>query len=355
MTVTPWFSLILPCYNVERYVRRCVQSILLQEFSDYEIILVNDGSTDQTPMCCNELAEKHPCIRVLHKENGGLSSARNAGMDAANGKYIWFIDSDDWIEPGALTQLYQACCDGEPEVVKFAYYRVEEKKRFIPLNVEAGLYQGQTQLEVFRRRVFCEAGRYCLSAWSHAYKRCFLEKYQLQFVSERIVGSEDYLFNLQALLHARSLRVILSALYAYEMRMGSLTQTYKPDLMDRYSELYRRLKQYYQAAGANRTVVRLIDRFFVWHLAIGTGLTQEYGMIDAQRTVQQVRKAARCILNRADVQSAVKNSDQTGLRWQKKLQRYAIQLRFEGLFFWLYVVKPGVKHHGKRQESNEKN
>lgn len=348
--MTPWFSLILPCYNVERYVGCCVQSILSQNYSDYEIILVNDGSTDQTLARCNEMAEKHSCIRVIDKANGGLSSARNAGMEVAQGKYIWFIDSDDWIEPNALLQLYQACVDGETDIIKFAYCRVETEKNNVPLNVEAGLYLGDQQIETLRRKAFCEAGRYCLSAWSHIYKRCFLEKYQLRFVSERLVGSEDYLFNLQAMLHAYSLRVLPTALYVYEFRTGSLTQTYKPDLMERYSELCRRLKQYYRDAGACVGSEKLIDRFFVWHLAIGTAMMQEYMMLTAKKNKKLVRKAVRAILNRTDVQDAVKNGDQTGMRWQKKLQCYGIRLRIEGLFFWLYVEKPRLLQEGKRLE-----
>lgn len=347
--MTPWFSLILPCYNVEGYVERCVQSILSQGFSDYEIILVNDGSTDQTPVCCDELAEKHSCIRVVHKANGGLSSARNAGMEIAQGKYIWFIDSDDWIEPGALMQLYQACCDGEPEIVKFAYYRVEKEKKAVPLNVDAGLYQGQEQIEMLRRKAFCEAGKYCLSAWSHVYKRDFLEKHQLHFVSERIVCSEDYLFNLQALLHVCILQVISPNLYTYELRTGSLTQAYKPDLMDRYDELFLRLKQCYRAHNADIENEKMINRFYLWHLAIGTGVTQEYGVIGSRKSTQQARMAVRCILNRTEVNTAVKYCDQKGLSFKKKLQLFAIRWRVEGLFFWLYVVKPGMKYHRERQ------
>lgn len=353
--MSPWFSLILPCYNVERYVERCVQSILSQDFDNYEIILVDDGSTDRTVSICDYLAEQHPCIRVIHKENGGLSSARNTGLDAAQGKYIWFIDSDDWIEPGALNQLYQASQEGEPDLVKFAYYRVEKEKKSVLLNMETGIYQGTEKLGLLRRKAFCETGKYSLSACLHIYRRDFVAKYQLRFVSERLVGSEDYLFNLQALCHVGSLRVIPAALYVYEMRAGSLTQTYKADLMDRYSELYRRLKQYYCDADADLETEKLIDRFYVWHLAVGTALTQEYAMLAAHNPVRQVRRAARAVLSRKDVQNAAKNADQIGMRWQKKLQCFAIQARFEGLFYWLYAVKPGLKHDGKRRKRNETN
>lgn len=92
-------SIIIPVYNVEDYLHRCVESILVQDYYNYEIILVDDGSTDSSGAICDELAREHSFIRVIHKSNGGQSSARNVGLEEAVGKYIWFIDSDDYIAP----------------------------------------------------------------------------------------------------------------------------------------------------------------------------------------------------------------------------------------------------------------
>lgn len=103
----PKISIIVPIYNVERYIHRCIESILNQNFCDFELILVNDGSPDQCGDICDEYALKDNRIKVIHKNNGGLSSARNAGIDIAKGKYIGFIDSDDWIEPDMYEILYQ--------------------------------------------------------------------------------------------------------------------------------------------------------------------------------------------------------------------------------------------------------
>lgn len=341
--MTPWFSLILPCYNVEQYVERCVQSIIAQDYTDYEIILVDDGSTDQTPMICDALAEKYSFIRVIHKENGGLSSARNAGIDDAMGEYIWFIDSDDWIEPGALKQLFYSSSNGRPDIVKFAHYRIESQKEFVPHNVEPGLYQGNAGIEYLLRKGLSAAGHYCLSAWSHLYRRDFILLNQLRFVLERWIGSEDYLFNIQALFHVSCLQVISKALYNYEMRPGSLTQTYKGDLMNRYGTLYQELRKYHKSVEENQTIQRLIDRFFVWHLAIGTSLLQEYSRIKVGADVRRIRRNAREILKRNDVQTAAKNSDRLGLGLRKNVQLWAIRCQAEWLFYWLYVIKPGIK------------
>lgn len=101
----PTISVIVPVYKVEPYLRQCVDSILGQTFRDFELILVDDGSPDGCPAICDEYAEKDSRVKVIHKENGGLSSARNAGLDVAKGKYIAFVDSDDWIHPEMLETM----------------------------------------------------------------------------------------------------------------------------------------------------------------------------------------------------------------------------------------------------------
>ena len=104
----PQISVIVPVYKVEQYLKRCVDSILHQTFSDLEVILVDDGSPDNCPAMCDELAKADKRIRVIHKENGGLSSARNAGMKIAQGKYIGFVDSDDDVEPDMYETMLEA-------------------------------------------------------------------------------------------------------------------------------------------------------------------------------------------------------------------------------------------------------
>ncbi|WP_227166600.1 glycosyltransferase, partial [Enterococcus faecium] len=100
-------SIIVPVYKVEKYLRKCVDSILAQTFTDFEVILVDDGSPDNSGKICDEYAEKDNRVRVIHKENGGLSSARNAGIDVARGKYLGFVDSDDYIDEDMYEILYE--------------------------------------------------------------------------------------------------------------------------------------------------------------------------------------------------------------------------------------------------------
>ena len=110
-------SAIVPAYNVEKYLERCVNSILIQTYENFEIILVDDGSKDQSVEICDKFAQEDNRIKVIHKENGGLSSARNAGMKIAEGKYIVFIDSDDDIEPNMFELMLQAAEENKADFV----------------------------------------------------------------------------------------------------------------------------------------------------------------------------------------------------------------------------------------------
>lgn len=104
----PMVSIIVPVYNAQQYIRRCVDSILNQEYTDFELLLIDDGSTDSSGEICDEYAQKDTRIRVVHKENSGVSDSRNLALDYATGKYIQFLDSDDWITPDATRLLVRS-------------------------------------------------------------------------------------------------------------------------------------------------------------------------------------------------------------------------------------------------------
>ena len=125
-------SVIVPVYNVEKYLRKCLDSLVNQTFKDYEVILVNDGSTDNSANIINEYLSKYPFIKCFKKENGGMSSARNVGLDNASGEYLAFVDSDDFVEIFFLEKLYQKAIETESDVVVCNYHALnEEEKRTI--------------------------------------------------------------------------------------------------------------------------------------------------------------------------------------------------------------------------------
>ena len=127
MTSKPVVSIIVPVYNTEKFLHRCIDSILTQTYTDFELLLIDDGSKDSSGTICDEYAAKDVRVRVFHKENGGVSSARNMGLDNARGEWITFVDSDDWIDDNYLEALYGACIVSGSDIV-FCGFRVVDKK-----------------------------------------------------------------------------------------------------------------------------------------------------------------------------------------------------------------------------------
>lgn len=132
-TSKPFLSIIVPVYNVEQYLEKCICSILGQSFGDFELILINDGSIDKSGLLCEEYAKKDKRIRTIHQENAGLSAARNAGIDIAEGEYITFVDSDDWIEPETYETAVEFLQSNHLEVVCFDFIQSVMAKKVMSL------------------------------------------------------------------------------------------------------------------------------------------------------------------------------------------------------------------------------
>lgn len=240
----PWLSVIVPAYQVEPWLERCVNSILTDAPADMELILVDDGSTDGTGALCDRLAARDGRVRALHQANGGLAAARNAGLSAARGTYVEFVDGDDCLVPGGAARVEQLTRDSLPDVLRFGFRRVSpEGEEVWALGTEPGLYRGEA-LRPLRLDVIGPAGvldyslRQPMSACAGAFRRAFLEARGLRFRSEREILNEDYLFLLQATWQAESLYVSRELLYCYIVRSESLSTSPRPRMLERKQALY---------------------------------------------------------------------------------------------------------------------
>lgn len=217
MENTPFLSVIVPVYNVESYLSRCVDSILVQKVDGMEIILVNDGSRDSSGTICDEYARKDSRIRVLHKENGGLSSARNAGLDICRGEYIAFVDSDDWIEPDAYENMLKTARELDVKLVCGGRYDVssrtgEKKLGLCPPKTE------KISAEELVGRIFtwdnCDS-----SACDKLYHRSLLENWR--FPMGKVC--EDVPVMYRIILQTEWVAVYGHPIYNYFHRHGSIT------------------------------------------------------------------------------------------------------------------------------------
>ena len=218
----PEISVIVPVYKVEKYLHRCVDSILPQTFTDFELILVDDGSPDKCGSICDEYAEKDPRVRVIHKPNGGVSSARNAGIDAAQGNWITFVDSDDYVTETYLEDLY------EPEydltVIGHIHYNLlhctNEEKHLIPFST---LF---INTEVFTEIIESNGKYWLLFCWGRLYRKNLIYQYHIQFDENLTVG-EDYVFSIQYLSHCTSIILKKNLCYFHiDYGCGTLSKTF---------------------------------------------------------------------------------------------------------------------------------
>lgn len=261
-------SVIVPVYNIENYIERCVDSLVRQTYTDLEIILVDDGSRDSGGRICDELAARDERIRVVHKENGGLASARNAGLDAASGDYISFVDGDDLLDPDTYEKLAEAIQKHRPDVVCFGYRKVcagVVTDRCV-IDYPEGLCDEESlrQLKldaIFNPNVLDYNRKRILSSCTNLYRRDFLQEHQLRFRSEREVLNEDFLFVLQMMQAARSVYVSPRDFYYYDTREGSISTSYRQDMYRRKKALF---EAYCQSLDLSDPEVAIrLDNFYI--------------------------------------------------------------------------------------------
>ena len=215
----PEVSIIVPIYNAEKSIARCIDSILSQEYTDFELILCDDGSTDKSGQIIDEYREKDERIRVLHKENTGVSDTRNQGIAVAKGKYIQFLDADDWITVDATKLLVRTMKEGGCDLVISDFYRVIGERISHKGDIDAdGIL---TQEEFAEYMMVNPADFYYGVLWNKLYKREIIEKYHLK-MDESVSWCEDFLFNLEYLLHTKRIAALQVPIYYYMKTEGSL-------------------------------------------------------------------------------------------------------------------------------------
>lgn len=239
-------SVIVPIYNVEKYLDQCIQSLFSQTLENIEIILVDDQSPDHCPELCDRYAEDHPNIKVIHKKNAGLGMACNSGLELASGKYVAFLDSDDWVDPEMYFTMFEAVEKNHCDMVFTGLKRVDNDGRLL------GYLDHRDTFQLFEREEIQELAKDMIasspeiavertiqmSAKVVLYRRDVLQKNNLRFVSEREVLSEDLHFNLSVLRHSSRVCILPQSFYNYRITPLSITANVKLTLFERYKNLY---------------------------------------------------------------------------------------------------------------------
>lgn len=241
----PKFSIIVPIYKIENYIEKCIDSILAQSFSDFELILVDDGSPDRCPEICDSYAQKDERITVIHKINGGLSSARNAGLDVANGEYCWMIDGDDYVSTDALEKIVMYA-DGDIDIINVGFVGYSEGKS-ADFNAKMTRYKFTGLAD---KKTICSlASHACTTGlltyvWSNIYKTSFLKENQLRF-EESLCYAEDSAFNMGAFMKAEKMHFADVCVYAYCSRASGISKSRTKEFdigVMRHFELYDKIR-----------------------------------------------------------------------------------------------------------------
>lgn len=236
-------SIIIPVYNVEQYLQNCVQSVLTQTYQDLQVILVDDGSTDSSGILCDQLAQQDSRIQVVHKPNGGLSDARNAGLKVATGNYVAFLDSDDvYLQADGLAQLMAVALAEKPDVLLFQAVDIYPHRQSARKAYDVDYLATHTSIEVFHQLVRTQC--FNMSACFQLIRRDLLGEHQLYF--EKGLLSEDVDWSLRLWRYVSKVRAINLPLYGYQHREGSISTTYTIRYLRSYEHIFAKFVKLYQ-------------------------------------------------------------------------------------------------------------
>lgn len=236
-------SVIVPIYNVEKYLGKLVDSLIMQTLKEIEIILVDDGSPDNCGLICDQYARKDNRVKVIHKKNGGVSAARNDGLSSAKGDFVIFCDSDDWLPLDALELLWKKAMDTDADIVigdvyqykkgqniQVRFYKedfVTEEKEFIHKMIQADIYRTYCPLPPQEGPAFGYGG-----PWNKLVRRSLLIENNIQF-DIRVKGLyDDILYTAYILANAKRIAYITQPVYYYRIIQTSITMTYKPNALE---------------------------------------------------------------------------------------------------------------------------
>lgn len=290
MMQKPFISFIVPVYNVEAYLDECVNSIINQTYGDIELILINDGSYDESPQICDEYAQRDHRIKVIHQSNQGVAVARNAGLDAATGEWVWFVDSDDWIELNAVSVLesnYIKFSCGMPDLIMFGHIRHEGNQ--VVFNEEIG--KQYVEKDVFLSSLVSFFNS-CM-----IFKNEVIRKQGLRF-TKGIRLAEDLEFQYKYEMLCQHPISLPEPLYHYRIREGSATHNneYRKYAVN---DLYGVLKNLYEFIVEHEVEpavwlnIRL--EMLMKNLLYSASLVKELNRMNFQKRVREIAKLYRKI------------------------------------------------------------
>lgn len=276
-------SVVVPIYNVEKYINQCIDSILSQDYVNLEIILVDDGSPDNCPKICDEYAKQDSRIKVIHKENGGAGLARCFGIEQAKGEYIMTIDGDDWIDKTTISTAVSKAVETNADCVLFSYTKEYPNSSIIThvFDSDKSFIDNEAQEKIYRR-LFGLVGNELIHpekqenigpCWMKLYKREIARKGKC-FDTKVIGSSEDTLFNIYALENAKRIEYINEPFYHYRKNPTSITSSYKPNFVSQWNTLFDILEEIIKEKNLGREYAQALNNKIALSVMLGIGFNE---------------------------------------------------------------------------------
>lgn len=270
----PLVSIIIPIYNAEKYLDRCITSVVNQTYGNLEIILVDDGSPDNCPSICDEWARKDKRIKTVHKKNEGAGLARNEGLDNAGGDYVLFVDSDDYIDLSAAEKCVEAFKKDNSDIVMFG--RVEVKSngetKNKPIVTDKYFFDGEEVMQDILPGLFISEKGFGVGVCGKMFNLAMIKESGIRFLSEREILSEDACFLLEIFKYINSVSLLDENFYYYYQNANSFSRTYKknlPEMNGRFLSYCLNLCEKY--GYSEKTVRHIKARYLIYAL---TGMKQ---------------------------------------------------------------------------------
>ncbi|RZM15635.1 glycosyltransferase [Lactobacillus delbrueckii] len=242
----PLVSIIVPVYNVEKYLQQCVDSLVSQTYQNIEILLIDDGSKDNSGQMCNQFSEQYTNVMSFHKKNSGLGLTRNFGLERINGDYVTFVDSDDYLRQDAIQKLVDGLGDGQNDTVIGGFTKITDdgKELYIETYPEEVINNGLVYSRLFNRMLGSSPDRHDSikpSVWNALYSVKIIQEHNLHFVSERELISEDIVWDSDYYRYSQSAKIISEPTYYYRYNPNSLSQTYNTDRFEKSIYFYKHM------------------------------------------------------------------------------------------------------------------
>ncbi len=352
-------SVIIPVYNAELYIDKCLGSVLNQTYKNLEIIAVDDGSSDNCPVILDKYAETDKRVKVVHVKNAGVSEARNHGLDLSTGDYVYFLDSDDWIELEAFEKLVGLLKDGEVDCLGFNFVKEFGEKSEYEKNVflQEKLYVGEQYNEIIslslglvgdKLKYFQKTNAFSV-IWSKIYKKSIIDSSNIRFKDIRELGSfEDGLFNLKFFLNAKSFYYTEKPLYHYRKdNQASVTANYKENF---YFKQLKQIEYLSEILGDYSIFYKEETNNRVSYMALEYCLNA----LKSKKSKKEQKQELKLIFKNKKYTTAVKNFKTARLPFKWKIYYFFLKIKwFYGVFFMTGRILSSINSKHKKKIEND--